>query len=147
MATKPTFFLNTSTSAPEEAKAFYLAMGFTSCDWCEDSLTKAFSLPAPNQNICIMLHGPERFKDFVRPGTAIADANKTTETLFTLAVNSREEVDAVLAKAVAAGGKGDPYKMKDFGAECDMYCRSFADLDGHIWEAFFIYGNNCMQQA
>ncbi|KAM0285767.1 hypothetical protein ACHAQH_001228 [Verticillium albo-atrum] len=140
MAGKPTFFINTSTSSPEAAKAFYVAMGFTPAEWCDDPTTKALTLPAPNESICLMIHKSDRFKDFIPSDAVVADASKTNETLLTIAVNSREEVDAWLAKAVAAGGNGDPYTMKDHGADMGMYVRSFTDLDNHLWEAFFMEG-------
>ncbi len=76
----------------------------------------------------------------MRPGTEVNDANKTTEVLVSLAADTKEEVDEILGKAVAAGGKADPYVMKDYGADCGMYSRSFADLDGHIWEVVAMLG-------
>ena len=46
-----------------------------------------------------------------------------------LTCESREEVDALLAKAVAAGGS--TYDVaEDFGF---MYTHSFLDPDGHGW--------------
>jgi predicted lactoylglutathione lyase len=52
-----------------------------------------------------------------------------------LSTNSREEVDEIVRKAVAAGGRiyKDP---QDYGF---MYSHSFEDLDGHQWE--FVYMN------
>ncbi|EGY16497.1 uncharacterized protein VDAG_07661 [Verticillium dahliae VdLs.17] len=138
MSNKPTFFVNASTSSPEKAKVFYTALGFTPAEWCDVPTTKALTLPAPNENICLMIHAVDCFKKFIPPDATIADTAKTNETLLTIAVNSRDEVDALLAKAVAAGGKSDPYTMKDHGAEMGMYVRSFTDLDGHLWEAFFM---------
>ena len=58
-------------------------------------------------------------------------ANTTT---LTTAANSRKEVDQMVNKAIAAGGK-EPRAAQDHGW---MYGRSFQDLDGHIWEIFYM---------
>ena len=47
-----------------------------------------------------------------------------------LSAESREQVDALVAKAIAAGGK----PWKPVMEEGSMYGRSFQDLDGHVWE-------------
>lgn len=61
---------------------------------------------------------------------AICDTATHVEAAFGLSCASRAEVDAMLAKALAGGGKevGPP---QDHGF---MYGRSFEDLDGHHWE-------------
>ena len=50
--------------------------------------------------------------------------------LLCLSVASRSEVDAMVAKALSAGGR-EPMEAKDYGF---MYQRGFEDLDGHLWE-------------
>ena len=67
----------------------------------------------------------------------IADAKICTEVLTALACASRDEVDSLVEKACAQGGQ-ENYETKDYGF---MYQRSFADLDGHIWELFFMEPN------
>ena len=47
-----------------------------------------------------------------------------------LSAESREQVDALVAKAIAAGGK--PWKPAI--EEGWMYGRSFQDLAGHVWD-------------
>jgi predicted lactoylglutathione lyase len=62
------------------------------------------------------------------PGAPAADRRSHA-----LAINleSREEVDAALAIAVAAGGRVTrPAQATDWGG----YNGYFADLDGHLWE-------------
>jgi predicted lactoylglutathione lyase len=50
--------------------------------------------------------------------------------LVALSCASRDEVDDLLARAIAAGGK--PWlPVMDQGP---MYGASFADPDGHVWE-------------
>jgi predicted lactoylglutathione lyase len=65
---------------------------------------------------------------------AIADATKTTEVLVCLSCESRAEVDELVKKAVAAGGKA-PNPPIDHGF---MYGHGFEDLDSHIWELAFM---------
>jgi uncharacterized protein len=51
-----------------------------------------------------------------------------------LSFESRAEVDEIVAKAIAVGGT--TYKEpNDMGF---MYQHGFQDLDGHIWEIFFM---------
>ncbi|MEZ5433433.1 MAG: hypothetical protein R3F31_20175 [Verrucomicrobiales bacterium] len=62
----------------------------------------------------------------------ICDTGKSLEVLNCLSCDSREQVEDLVAKAVAAGGStyAEP---RDYGF---MYQHSFADPDGHCWELF-----------
>ena len=75
-----------------------------------------------------MLLVNERFSDFIND--EIADASKTTEAITCLSADSREQVDALVAKAIASGGKAWKPAME----EGPMYGGSFQDIDGHVWE-------------
>src|SRR5690606_5924870 len=66
---------------------------------------------------------------------AIPDAHKTAQVLICVSENSREAVDARVDAAAQAGGKADPNPTQDYGF---MYCRSYADPDGHIWEVMWM---------
>lgn len=63
----------------------------------------------------------------------IADTSKSSEVIVGLSTDSREQVDDLTEKALAAGAQalGEP---QDDGV---MYMRGFRDLDGHQWS--FIY--------
>jgi predicted lactoylglutathione lyase len=80
----------------------------------------------------VMLLTRERFADFTR--RAISDATKQTEALFSVEVESRAEVDAMVAAAVSAGGSYAADKQE----HGFMYGWSFYDLDGHHWEVFWM---------
>lgn len=67
-------------------------------------------------------------------GKPLADARKSTEVLICLSCNSRAEVDALVAKAKAAGGSV-PRASVDHGF---MYQHGFEDPDGHIWELAYM---------
>ena len=61
----------------------------------------------------------------------IVDAKNEIEALLCLSLDSRQGVNTIVEKAVLAGGKADPGPQQDHGF---MYGRSFADLDGHVFE-------------
>ncbi len=73
----------------------------------------------------------------------ISDAHRQTEVLLALAMDSREEVDAFVASAVAAGATVTQ-PARDYGF---MYQQSVADLDGHQWEPFFMAPDAVPPQA
>ena len=79
-------------------------------------------------SIYAMLLTEPFFKTFV--DKPIVQAKEATEVLVCLSCESREEVDSLVAKAVAAGGRA-PRPPQDHGF---MYGHGFEDLDGHIWE-------------
>jgi uncharacterized protein len=84
------------------------------------------------ENIFVMLLVENFFKTFTPK--EICDATKSTEVLVCLSSESRTDVDAMVAKAIAAGGT--TYKEpQDHGF---MYGHGFQDLDGHIWEIAFM---------
>jgi hypothetical protein len=79
-----------------------------------------------------MLLTHAKFKPFL--SKPIPDAQKTTGVLIALALDSKEAVDAMIAKAVEAGGK-EPRPTEDYGF---MVQRTFEDPDGHTWERFWM---------
>jgi uncharacterized protein len=88
-----------------------------------------------DENIFVMLLVEKYFQTFIPK--EICDTSKTTEVLVSLSFESRAEVDAMVAKAIAAGGT--TYKEpSDMGF---MYQHGFQDLDGHLWEIFFMDEN------
>jgi uncharacterized protein len=80
----------------------------------------------------VMLITEDRFKDFTKK--TIADAHATTEVLVALSAESREEVDDLVARALAAGGAPANDPLEDGF----MYGWSFEDPDGHIWELIYM---------
>lgn len=85
-----------------------------------------------SDTIYAMLLTHAKFSEFT--SKPIADATKTTEVLTAFSMESKEAVDAICEKAIAAGGSiaKEPY---DYGF---MYGRSINDPDGHIWEYFWM---------
>jgi uncharacterized protein len=84
------------------------------------------------ENIFAMLLTEPFFQGFTKK--PISDAHQSTEVLLALSLDSRAEVEAVMAKAIAAGAT-TPNAPVDHGF---MYQHGFADLDGHQWEVFWM---------
>ena len=87
------------------------------------------------ENIFAMLLVERFFQGFT--SKPVANARETTEVLTCLSCESREEVDALVAKAIAAGGRA-PNPKQDHGF---MYGHGFEDLDGHVWELAYMDAN------
>lgn len=85
------------------------------------------------ENMFAMLLVEKFFKTFT-PNKEICDAKKNTEVLVALSVESREKVDEMIKKAIGAGGR-EYRTAQDYGW---MYGRAFEDINGHIWEVFYM---------
>ena len=81
-----------------------------------------------------MLLTHEFTKRFLPEGKAIADAHTTCQVLNALSMNSKSDVDVMFDKAISGGWKAT-IATQDHGF---MYGRDFEDLDGHIWELFWM---------
>jgi len=86
-----------------------------------------------SEDIYAMLLVEKFFKNFI-PDKEICNAKSSAEALLALSTKSREEVDELIKKAVAAGGS-EYRQTQDYGW---MYGRAFQDIDGHIWEIFYM---------
>src|SRR5262249_13593585 len=112
-----------------KAKEFFGKLGFKFNAQFTDDTAACMIL---NENAYSMLLTHAKFKAFVPH--AIADATRTTEVLVALSCENSEKVDELVGKAVAAGGSTYS-KPKDYGF---MYGHGFQDLDGHVWELFYL---------
>lgn len=84
------------------------------------------------ENMFAMLLVEKYFKTFTK--REISDTAKNIEVIVALSTESRESVDQILNKVVEAGGK-EHKGPQDLGF---MYLRSFEDINGHIWEIFYM---------
>jgi uncharacterized protein len=124
-------FVNLPVADAEASAVFYEAIGFTrDLRFSQPGTTAAMVW---SETIIFMLLSPSRFADFT--GKRIIDAKTEVQALLCLSIDNREAVDAIVAKAVAAGGKADPCPKQDHGF---MYGRSFEDLDGHVFEPMWM---------
>jgi predicted lactoylglutathione lyase len=123
-------FVNLPVADVAKATAFYEAIGFTKN--AQFSNEQA-SMMVWSDTISFMLLARPFYSTFT--SKQIADAHAVSETLLCLSCDSREAVDAIVAKATAAGGRADPGPKQDMGF---MYGRSFEDLDGHHFESMWM---------
>ena len=123
-------FVNLPISDLQRSTAFYEAIGAEKVEQFCDGTASCMKF---SEAIHAMLLTHDKFRQFT-PKT-IADARTTSEVLICLSAESREEVDATVAKAAEAGGGADPCPKQDYGF---MYGRSFEDPDGHIWEVMWM---------
>ena len=122
-------FVNLPVTDLDRAKAFYEAVGFANNPQFTDEHAAAMVV---EENIVVMLLTRQRFADFVTG--PVGDPTEATSVVNALSAASKEEVDELLAKALAAGGK--PWKpAQDHGF---MYGTSFTDPDGHVWETVWM---------
>ena len=125
-------FLNLPVANVAASTAFYEAIGADKNPMFSDESTSCMVF---SDTIHVMLLSHERFQGFA-PGRPVADAQTATGMLIAISQESRAGVDAVIAKAEAAGGRADPNPRQEVGDF--MYGRSFQSPDGHIWEVMWM---------
>lgn len=108
----------------QKSVAFYEALGYKSNPDFLDETTGSIAI---SDVITVMLASHEKFQE-ISP-KPISDATKFCQVLLSLTCESREEVDDLVKKAVAAGGS-QAHEPEDYGF---MYQSGFYDLDGHGW--------------
>lgn len=107
--------------------AFFQALGWKlNPEWSGDTAA-CFIL---SETISLMVSTHPKFREFTPK--AVCDTSKAVEVLFCLSCETREVVDDLVAKALAAGGTTYD-KPEDLGF---MYSHSFVDPDGHGWGLF-----------
>lgn len=128
MATQ--IFVNLPVKDLKKSVDFFTALGYTFNPQFTDE--NATCMIVSDDHIYVMLLVEKFFKTFTpKP---IADAKAATEVLVALSCESRAQVDEMVRKAVAAGGRA-PTQPQDLGF---MYQHGYEDLDGHMWELVYM---------
>ncbi len=122
-------FINLAVHDLQKSMDFYTAIGFTNNPQFSDDSGKCMVW---GDNIFVMLLTHEKFKNFATK--PIADTTSTVAALFSLSVDSVDEVNSMVAKGLHVGGT-EPSEMKDYGF---MQQRTIEDYDGHTWEVFYM---------
>lgn len=125
-------FINLPVADVAKATAFYEALGATKNPAFSNE--QASSMVWSDTIYTMLLHR-EYFQTFINK--EIADAHRVTESLTCLSRESRDAVDEMVARAVAAGGT-ETRPPQDYGF---MYGRAFEDLDGHLIECVWMDPN------
>jgi uncharacterized protein len=122
-------FINLPVGDLRKSMDFYGKLGFKFNAQFTDETAACMTI---SEDIFGMLLTENKFKTFTPK--QICDVTKSTEVLVCLSSASRDEVNEMVRKAVAA--VGTTYKEpEDHGF---MYGHGFQDLDGHIWELAFM---------
>lgn len=122
-------FVNLPVKNLDRSVAFFKQLGYSfDAKFTDENATCMIV----GDNIFVMLLVEPFFQTFTTK--AIADTSKVTEAIMGIALDSRAAVDALVDKALAAGGT-TLKEVKDYGF---MYERGFQDLDGHLWELFYM---------
>ncbi|AJP04050.1 glyoxalase [Streptomyces cyaneogriseus subsp. noncyanogenus] len=122
-------FVNLATDDLDASKKFFTELGYTINPQFSDDTTASIPL---SDTIVTMLHTREKYAVFTKK--EIVDSKRSSEVLLALSAESREKVDEMVEKAVAAGGSVTG-ETQDHGF---MYGRAFEDLDGHTWEVVWM---------
>jgi uncharacterized protein len=127
MSTK--MFINLPVTDLPATIAFYQSLGFSFNPQFTDETAACMVISEHNY---AMLLSHAKWKQF--SSKPIPDSQTTTGVLIALALDSKAAVDAMVEKALKAGGK-EPRPKQDHGF---MVQRTFEDPDGHTWEPFFM---------
>lgn len=122
-------FVNLPVADVARSRDFFTSLGYSFDEqMCQDGTALAMEL---GPNMYAMLLNRDFFGTFHEQRTAGAD---DVEVLTCLSASDRDEVDSLVDKAVAGGGT--QVRHEENGDW--MYGRSYADLDGHIWEIMWM---------
>lgn len=127
MATQ--IFVNLPVKDLKKSIDFFTKLGYTFNAQFTDANATCMII---SDTIYVMLLVEPFFKTFTSKG--ICDTSKQTEMLLCLSAESKQKVDELIGKAVAAGA-ATPREAQDQGF---MYSHSFEDLDGHTWEIMWM---------
>lgn len=131
-------FLNLPVKDVQKSTDFFKALGFAMNPQFSDENTSCIII---GDNIFALIMSEDRFKDFT--DKEIVDTSTSAEVILALSAKNRDQVDEIINKALAAGGKkyNDP---QDYGF---MYQWSFQDLDGHLWEIVYMDESALQQEG
>jgi predicted lactoylglutathione lyase len=122
-------FINLAVQDVDKSMQFYTALGFTNNPQFSDDAGKCMVW---SEHIYVMLLSHEKFAGFATK--PIADTKSQLAGLFSLSVDSVDEVHNMMSGGLQAGGI-EPHEMRDYGF---MQQRTIEDFDGHTWEIFYM---------
>ncbi|MEV6697809.1 VOC family protein [Streptomyces sp. NPDC051453] len=122
-------FPNLAVNDLDASKKFFTELGYSINPQFSDETCASVVV---SEHIVVMLLTKEKYSAFTKK--TIVDSTKSTEVLLCLSAESREKVDELVDKAIAAGGT-ETGEKQDHGF---MYGRAFDDPDGHTWEIMWM---------
>src|ERR1700712_1048147 len=126
------FWINLPVKDINASKNFFTQLGF-SFNTQHGNTDHSASMLIGQKKVVVMLFDEPTFKSFTN--NELADTSTSTEVLLSIDAATKEGVDEMAAKAVAAGGKSNhkPFEMNGW-----MYGCVFSDLDGHRWNVLYM---------
>lgn len=122
--------LNLPVKDLDKSKAFFSALGFTFDE--RFSGEQSAMMRIAGDTIQAMLSSEAFFASLI--DKPVAQAKQVNEVVICLSCESREELDSLVARAVAAGGR-TPHPPEDHGFMVDQ---GFEDIDGHLWNLVWV---------
>ena len=122
-------FINLAVKDLQKSMDFYTALGFVNNPQFSDDGGKCMVW---SENIFVMILSYEKFASFATK--PLADTKSKLAGLFSLSVDSLDQVNHIVNNGLNAGGT-EPHEMRDYGF---MQQRSIEDPDGHTWEIFYM---------
>ena len=122
-------FINLPVKDLQKSLDFYTALGFSNNPQFSDDTAKCMVW---SENIFVMIMTHEKFNTFATK--PLADTKSHLAGLFSLSLDSLDEVNNVVNSGLQAGGT-EPNELRDYGF---MQQRTIEDPDGHTWEVFYM---------
>ncbi|WP_428952002.1 VOC family protein [Streptomyces sp. cg35] len=122
-------FPNLAVNDLAAATTFFTELGYARNPQFSDDTCSSIVV---SEHIVIMLLSKEKYASFTKK--TIVDSTSSSEVLLCLSAESREKVDELVDRAIAAGGT-ETGEKQDHGF---MYGRAFDDLDGHTFEVMWM---------
>lgn len=122
-------FVNLPVKDLTKSVDFFSRLGFEFNPQFTDANATAMII---SEEAFVMLLVEDFYKSFINK--QIADTATHSETILAISADSRDEVDDLVNKALAAGGT----RANDPMDEGPMYGWSFQDPDGHLWEVMYM---------
>jgi predicted lactoylglutathione lyase len=121
-------FVNLPVKSLKTSVDFFTALGFKFNPQFTDETSTCMLV---GENIYVMLLEHEKFSGFINKPIAPSTSN---EAILAFALESAEEVRTLASKAIELGARklNEP---EDLGF---MFSWGFEDLDGHIWDLFWM---------
>lgn len=122
-------FINLAVNNLTKSEEFYSALGFVNNPQFSDDTAKCMVW---SDSIFLMILSHEKFTSFTNK--PLADTKSAIAGLFSLSLESVDEMNDLMTKGLNAGGI-EPNEIRDYGF---MIQRTIEDFDGHTWELFYM---------
>lgn len=122
-------FVNLPVKDLSKSIEFFTKLGFEFNAQFTDEKATAMVV---SEQASVMLLTEDFYKSFTQK--ELVDTATHNEVIVAVSADSRQEVDDLVHKALAAGGTPSGAPIDDG----PMYGWSFQDIDGHLWEVMYM---------